>query len=163
MPFVIVADDAFPLKQYIRKPYSQVGLTRQKRIYNYRLSRARRIVENAFGILANRFWVFMQPISTAPEKLETLVMACCCLHNFLRGRVGARSIYTPNGSLDTEDPNTHVIMPGEWRQGPQSQGLQPLERQGSNRHSNCAKELREYFCEYFNSEDGSVPWQDNMI
>ena len=59
MPFVIVADDAFPLKQYIQKPYSQVGLTRQKRIYNYRLSRARRIVENAFGILANRFWVFM--------------------------------------------------------------------------------------------------------
>ena len=106
---------------------------------------------------------FMQPISTAPEKLETLVMACCCLHNFLRGRVGARSIYTPNGSLDTEDPNTHVIMPGEWRQGPQSQGLQPLERQGSNRHSNCSKELREYFCEYFNSEDGSVSWQDNMI
>ena len=32
IPFMIVADDAFPLKQYILKPYSQVGLTRQKRI-----------------------------------------------------------------------------------------------------------------------------------
>ena len=49
-PYVIVADDAFALK-----PYSQVGLTKERCIFNYRLSRARRVVENAFGILANRF------------------------------------------------------------------------------------------------------------
>ena len=47
-PYMIVADDAFPLKTYIQKPYSQVGLTKEKRIFNYRLSRARRVVENAF-------------------------------------------------------------------------------------------------------------------
>ena len=51
-PYTLVADDAFPLKMYILKPYGQVGLTREKRIFNYRL---RRVVENAFGILANRF------------------------------------------------------------------------------------------------------------
>ena len=55
LPYMIAADDAFPLKEYIQKPYSQVGLTREKRIFNYRLSRTRRIVENTFGILANRF------------------------------------------------------------------------------------------------------------
>ena len=43
-PFLIVADDAFPLKNYILKPYSQRGLMKEKRIYKYRLSRARRIV-----------------------------------------------------------------------------------------------------------------------
>ena len=53
IPYMIVADDAFPLKEYIQKPYSQIGLTIEKRIFNYRLSRARRIVENAFGILVN--------------------------------------------------------------------------------------------------------------
>ena len=55
IPYTIVADDAFPLKDYIQKPYRQMGLTTKKRIYNYRLSRARRVVENAFGILAHHF------------------------------------------------------------------------------------------------------------
>ena len=50
MPNTIVADDAFPLKDYLLKPYSQTGLIIQNRVFNYRLSRARRIFENAFGI-----------------------------------------------------------------------------------------------------------------
>ena len=78
-PFVIVADDAFPLKDYILKPYSQRSLNQERRIFNYRLSRARRVVENAFGILANRFRIFMTPICLNPEKVETIVMACCIL------------------------------------------------------------------------------------
>ena len=53
------ADDAFPLKPYIQKPYSQIGLTAERCIFNYRLSRARR---NGFGILAKRFRVFMNPL-----------------------------------------------------------------------------------------------------
>ena len=77
IPYMLVADDAFPLKDYIQKPYSQIGLTKEKRIFNYRLSRARRIVENAFGILANQFGVFMTPIGLGPEKVENIVMACC--------------------------------------------------------------------------------------
>ena len=47
LPYMIVADEAFPLKTYIQKPYTQMGLTKEKRIFNNRLSRARRIVENA--------------------------------------------------------------------------------------------------------------------
>ena len=76
LSYMIVSDDAFPLTGYIQKSYSQVGLTKEKRIFNYRLSRAQRIVENVFGILSNRFQVFM-----APEKVET---TCCTLHNYLR-------------------------------------------------------------------------------
>ena len=115
LPYMIVADDAFPLKEYIQKPYSQVGLTTKKRIFNYRLSRARRIVENAFGILSNRFRVFMTPMRLAPEKVETVVLACCSLHNFLRSRQGSRSIYTPPGSMDSENGETHRLTPGDWR------------------------------------------------
>lgn len=67
VPYMLVADEAFPLKEYIQKPFSQCGLTNEKRIYN---CRARRVVENAFGILANRFRVLMTSINLAPEKVE---------------------------------------------------------------------------------------------
>ena len=163
IPYVIVADDAFPLKNYIMKPYSQIGLTKEKRIFNYRLSRARRIVENAFGILANRFRVFMAPMRLSPEKVETVVLACCTLHNFLRSQNTSRSIYTPPGSFDAENTDTYSITPGAWRQGNEALGLASLNRQGSNRTSNSAKDIQSYLCDYFNSEQGAVPWQDKMI
>ena len=53
-PFVCVGDDAFPLTNYMMKPYPQKDLTIDNRTFNYRLLPARRISDNAFGILANR-------------------------------------------------------------------------------------------------------------
>jgi len=53
LPFVTVADEAFPLKEYLLRPYP--GFSAQndesKQIYNYRLSTARRVVENASRVL----------------------------------------------------------------------------------------------------------------
>ena len=57
-PYVVAADDAFPLKTYMMKPYAFKKPCTEKRVFNYHLSRARRVVENAFGILANRFRIF---------------------------------------------------------------------------------------------------------
>uniref|UniRef100_A0A6P7HBR2 Nuclease HARBI1 n=1 Tax=Diabrotica virgifera virgifera TaxID=50390 RepID=A0A6P7HBR2_DIAVI len=60
---VFVADDTFPLKTNLLKPYSRSGPLREcQQIFNYRLSRARRIVENTFGILTSRFRIFEKPI-----------------------------------------------------------------------------------------------------
>ena len=66
LPYVIVADDAFPLKNHIMKPYALCNLTIHQRIFNYHLCRARRIMENAFGILASRFRVFLTPMLLSP-------------------------------------------------------------------------------------------------
>ena len=79
-PYVIVADDAFPLMENLMNPYLFRGLPKEQRIYNYHLSRARRIVENVFGILANRFRIFLSPILLSPENVEVLSLACCTLH-----------------------------------------------------------------------------------
>ena len=79
IPYMMVADEAFLLKEYITKPYSQRYLTRENIIFNYRLSRARRIVENVFGILANRFRAISSPLALDPDKVELIVMACCSL------------------------------------------------------------------------------------
>uniref|UniRef100_A0A1X7SZW5 DDE Tnp4 domain-containing protein n=1 Tax=Amphimedon queenslandica TaxID=400682 RepID=A0A1X7SZW5_AMPQE len=105
--YMLVADEAFSLKEYIQKPFSESGLTKEKRIYNYRLSRARQVVENAFGILANRFCVSMTSINLAPEKVERIVLASCLLHNYLQSNPSSSAIYTPPGSLDSEHPLPH--------------------------------------------------------
>ena len=120
-------------------------------------------MENAFGILANPFRVFMTPIGLISEKVEAINMACCVPHNFLRSRSEACSIYTPPQSIDTEDPETHALQLGEWHHGPESTGLLPLARQGSNRYSYMAKDIRDHLCEYFNSEVGAVEWQWKMV
>ena len=45
-PYFFVGDDAFAIKKFMMKPYPQQNLTADMRVYNYRLSRARRISEN---------------------------------------------------------------------------------------------------------------------
>nr|CAI5834833.1 unnamed protein product [Callosobruchus analis] len=49
----------------------------------YGVSRARRIVENAFGILASRFRIYKTQINREPKRTDAVVMASCALHNFL--------------------------------------------------------------------------------
>ena len=72
MSYVLLGDDAFALKPYPMKPYAQQGLDAEKRLYNYRHSRARRISENLFGILANR-WRFMRNVMLLhPDVIEVL-------------------------------------------------------------------------------------------
>lgn len=53
VPYVFIADDAFPLREDIMKLYS--GLQQKaliKRLYNYRICLARRVVVNVFGSIS---------------------------------------------------------------------------------------------------------------
>ena len=156
LPYVIVADDAFPLKTYLVKPYSKRNLQREERICNYRISRARRVVENAFGILASRFRIFLSPINLSPETTTKVVMASCALHNYLRTSSSAR--YTPPGTTDV-DTLHGSITEGNWRS---VNNLPSISQQGANTYSKDAKQVRDNYCTYFNSV-GKVSWQDQYI
>jgi len=65
------------------RPYSDRYLSNDKSIFNYRLSRARRIIENTFSILVSRWRIFRHPICAYPSTVDRYVMACINLHNFL--------------------------------------------------------------------------------
>ena len=56
LPYFAVGDEAFPLKQYLLYPYPGKNLTFEQKMFNYRLSRAWRIIENTFGIISELLW-----------------------------------------------------------------------------------------------------------
>jgi len=140
MPHVMVGDEAFPLKTYLLRPYSKhhQGGDESKKIYNYRLSRARRVVENAFGILASRWRVFRRPLEVQPETVDKVVLASCCLRNML---------------CKAHNPPDEIEL-----LCPRASGLQNL-RQLRRNAPREATDVRDYFRAYFNSPVGSVPWQ----
>jgi len=137
-PYVVIADDAFALKPYLMKPYAFRNLTQPQRIFNYRLSRARRVVENAFGQLSQRFRVFGRAIPLVPSKVQVIVMACCCLHNFLLRDKLSRTVYMP-------DEQSHTAATSH-------EGLSSLVHQGSNRPSQEAQQVRDMLCSYYSAQ-----------
>ncbi|KAK3933234.1 Protein ALP1-like [Frankliniella fusca] len=70
-PFFFVGDAAFGR-----------SLNMKKNFFHYRISRARKNVENTFGILRKRFEILDKPIQTDIVCVTSTVLACCALHNY---------------------------------------------------------------------------------
>jgi hypothetical protein len=51
------------------------------------------VVENAFGILANRFQLLQKDINLSVAKVQNITLTCCVLHNFIKRRDGKRYLY----------------------------------------------------------------------
>lgn len=139
-PFVFVGDEAFGLHRNMMRPYPNRNLDRNKRIFNYRLSRARRCVECAFGILTNKWRVFHSSMQVNPDFAIDIVKATCVLHNFVRRRVGAN-------------------FDDEFLKCP----LQCIQQISNGRRlSSSAIATRDFFKNYFVSEVGALPWQNRI-
>lgn len=70
------------------QPYPENNLTEEKAVYNYRLSRTRRISENVFGILQHKFSIYTKMLQGTPGNITIIIMATCVLYNFLRKNKG---------------------------------------------------------------------------
>ena len=75
--------EAFALSRVLRS-YPSKNWDVARRLYNYRLTRARRIVECAFGIVCNKWRIFHRAIDVSPDFCDVLVKTCCIQHNFFR-------------------------------------------------------------------------------
>jgi len=156
MPYFLIGDDAFAMKTWLMKPYSRRGMDHEETIFNYRLSRARRVVENAFGILANRFRCLLSKMSVNVDNAAIIVRACVCLHNFLRDRNPAADQLV----VDQEDDD-HNVIPGGWREHVDFADM--AQHVGGNRDTRLAKQQRDLLKHYVNAPVGAVPWQDRMV
>lgn len=153
LAYYFVADDAFRLNYTTMKPYGRCHLNARQRIFNKRLSRGRRTVENAFGIMAQRFRVLLHCIENQPKQAEVMVTAICILHNFLRSR--SPDLYIPPGSIDEQLPNNQ-FNPGTWRQEPT---LTELKRMSGHNAAEYARTMRDRLSNYFLSPQGQMSWQ----
>ena len=76
VPYFIIADDVFAIRTWLMKPFSKRHLSKSERIFNYRLSRALRIVENAFSILSNWFQCLVGTLEQDPKTVQSIVLSC---------------------------------------------------------------------------------------
>ena len=154
-----MGDEIFLLKTYLMRPYPGSGITESESIYNYRHSRARRVIENAFGILCSQWRIFFTPIIAKEENVEHVVAACIVLHNYLTS--SGNSDYCPSGYCDYETTSGEVVA-GQWRRGSNStsNGISALR---GRRPRDDALYMRDCLKEYLNSEAGSLPWQLDYV
>lgn len=139
MPFIFVADEAFALSDHVQRPFGRRNLTIEKKIYNYRLTRARRMVECAFGIMSNKWRILHRALDVNLSFCDAIIQACCILHNYVRQRDGVRFEDTLYECPLTEMNPTNV------------------------RGNHIGTTTREYFMKYFTTPGGSIPWQYEKI
>lgn len=157
IPYFFVGDEAFALETYLMKVFPGIhSKGSPERIFNYRLCRARRIIENVFGISSSVFRVLRKALQLEPEKAKLIVRTVAHLHNFLRRTQESRSIYTPPGSLDQEKDGQVIL--GNWRNNVGNNFLQLL-RHVPRKSSLAAIDIRHELKDYFVNE-GKVFWQD---
>ena len=157
IPYHLIGDDAFALKKYLMKPYSHRSQVNEERIFSYRLSRARRTVENCFGLLQARLRIFGVTLYLKPRKAMAVTMAGCVLHNLFLDRI---PMHINAREVDREDEH-HETIPGAWREG--QSGLEGLNYNEGHNPQRQAKQQRDYLAQYYSSEAGSVPWQERMV
>lgn len=135
-PCVMVGDEAFPLRPYLMRPfpyrYSRNDVHKEN--YNKRLCRARRTVENAFGILVQKWRVFLRPLEVKVDTATLIVKTACVLHNYVKSKTPAQDF-----EYLSEPDHTHV------------QPFQNINR-CHGRPANISFEIRDRFVTYCNTD-----------
>uniref|UniRef100_A0A8C5E5J3 Zgc:194221 n=1 Tax=Gouania willdenowi TaxID=441366 RepID=A0A8C5E5J3_GOUWI len=140
-PHAFVADEAFPLRKNLMRPFPGRNIPREQKIFNYRLSRARMVVEDAFGILSSQWRMYRRAMEVRVDVAEKCVKETCVLHNFLRHTSTTARVNNPTAEVEP--------LPG-------------LGRVAANYSGREAIRVREVFTSYFSAE-GAVPWQDSRL
>lgn len=126
LPHVFLGDDGFQLKENLMRPYPGKFVEKSCRVFNYRLSRARLVVENSFGILAARWRIFHTCIEADDDLILLIIESSVILHNYLLEKNDWNGITT-----DAEVEGK--IVPGSWREStPTNSSFTSISQNASN-------------------------------
>jgi len=148
-----MGDEDFPLKMYLLRPYNRKDSGDAECVFNYRLSRARRIIENSFGILVSRWQILTKTICYNPDHATHIIKALVYLHNYIMTAEeqhimpNARA-YCPSNLINHEIFEHNEIL-STWHEQTELGPFEDLVRIGANNvHKNATKQrdiLRDYF------------------
>lgn len=128
------------------KPYSGGQLTSEHEIFNRRLSGARRCVECAFGILVNKWRLFLKSIEMREKTAEIIVNGATVLHNIVIDREDVDKVLLEAvcAKVDLRDSQMTSVQTGR--------------RYNHKAHNALA--IQDSWKTYFNSPVGAVPLQN---
>ncbi len=150
LPYLLVVDDAYPLRRNMMKPFSHRSMSPEEQIFNGRLSRARRCVECSFGILCNKWRLLLKAIETNENKACDIVKCLTVLHNVVIDKEGMDHHLLETVKKKVEDNEVKKLRGLRTGRKYNHRATEPL----------C---IRECLMKYFNSAEGSVPWQDRYL
>ena len=163
--YFLIGDEIFPLETYLMRPYLGSGLSEAEAVYNYRHSRARRIIEYSFGILFARWRIFFRVIHGSVEKS---VLGCPALHTFLKSNDSVA--YCPHEYADFKNADGEIVYEQLRQEIPvtsygngNSGQFQALPQLRGRRWSNEVVKIRNCLKDYVNCEERSLSRQLNYV
>ena len=145
LPFAFVADDAFPLKENVMKPFRNRQLTLDKEIFNYLLPRARNSVECSFGKIAHMWKILQRQMDEQLDAATNVVKAITVLRNFIL----------------TQEPGRRVVQFIEDDVADQRLPTFDRIQLSRNRATKSGMQVSDHFKAYFLSQRGTLPWQNS--
>lgn len=144
VPYVFVCDEAFPLLENVMRPFPRRQLSDKQRIFNYRLSRARKQIECSFGHICSMWRVLRNAMELNVDFAIDIVKAICILHNYIQAKEPERIRNVDPINLDIDTPFLSTT-------------LVPTRAQ-----SRDGKAVRNAYMDYFVSPTGSLSWQYSL-
>ncbi|XP_054081673.1 putative nuclease HARBI1 [Zeugodacus cucurbitae] len=109
---IILADSAYPLSKYLIVPFRDNGrLTTDDRKFNHYLSSTRVLIEQAFGVLRQKFKILNHIDVISLKRVSKVMLSSAILHNFIINNDEDSNIVESNGIIPNtnDDPETENI------------------------------------------------------